>query len=309
MVFHKHSHLPSSRNMRDRDVRRVLWITLVLNVLVAMLKLVFGFFAGAVSMLADGFHSLLDGSSNVVGLVGLKIAGKAPDADHPYGHRKAEALAAVGISLFLFITCYEILTEVWERLRGDHDVRPTAVTFAIMGFTLLVNVFITQYERREGKRLKSMILIADAKHTMSDVFTSIAVIVSLSAAVLDFPLLDLIVAVGIAGFIAYSGYTIIHEAFTVLSDSQAVDPVEVAEIAGGVAGILDAHHIRSRGLPDDVHLDFHIHVSPEMTVQAAHDLAHEAAERIKARIPGVTDVVVHVEPEGEHPAGEVAPGR
>jgi cation diffusion facilitator family transporter len=285
---------------RDHAVNVVLWQVLFLNLLVAVLKLVFGSLSGALSMVADGFHSTLDASSNVVGLIGLRIARRAPDADHPYGHRKFEALAALGISLFLFITCYEILTSVASRFRGSHVVEPHLVTFATMIVTIAVNLFVTRYERREGNRLRSMILLADARHTQSDVFASLGVIASLVAAVLNFSMLDLLVAVSIAGFIAYSGYSIVSGAFSVLADSQMVDPDEVIRVATRVEGVAHAHRVRSRGLPDDIHVDLHLHVPPEMTVEQAHLLAHEASARIRNEIPGVTDVVIHVEPHDEH---------
>ena len=285
---------------RDRSVIRVLWQVLFLNLLVAVLKLVFGYLSGALSMVADGFHSTLDASSNVVGLLGIQIARRAPDEDHPYGHRKFEALAALGISLFLFLTCYEILTSVVGRFKGSHEVEPRLVTFAVMIFTVIVNLFVTRYEKREGKRLSSMILTADAKHTQSDVFASLGVIASLVAALLNFTVLDLVVAVSIAGFIAYSGYTIVSSAFTVLADSQMVDPEDVARIVTEVRGVTHAHRVRSRGLPDDIHIDLHIHVAPEMSIADAHALAHEATNRIRSEIPEVTDVVIHVEPEDDH---------
>lgn len=285
---------------RDQQVNRVLWRVLFLNLFVASLKLVFGYSSGALSMVADGFHSTLDASSNIVGLLGLKAARQPPDEDHPYGHRKFEALAALGISLFLFITCYGILTEVIARIGGDHRVEPRLITFLVMVATIAVNLFVTRYERREGKRLGSMILLADAKHTQSDVFASLGVVVSLVAAVLDFSGLDLVVAISIAGFIAYSGYTIVSGAFSVLADAQVVDPEEVIRLAMEVEGVTNAHRVRSRGLPDDIHIDLHLHVSSDMTILKAHDLAHQATDRIRNAIPGVIDVVVHVEPEGEH---------
>ena len=142
---------------RDQQVNRVLWRVLFLNLFVASLKLVFGYLSGALSMVADGFHSTLDASSNIVGLLGLKVARQPPDDDHPYGHRKFEALAALGISLFLFITCYEILTQVIGRIGGDHRVEPRLITFLVMAVTIGVNLVVTRYERREGKRLRSMI--------------------------------------------------------------------------------------------------------------------------------------------------------
>jgi cation diffusion facilitator family transporter len=298
--MHAESAIPATRRRRDQEVSRTLWIVLVLNLLVAGLKLVFGVLSGALSLIADGFHSVLDGSSNVVGLVGLSVASRAPDADHPYGHRKFEALAALGISLFLFITCYEILTSVLGRFHGSHVIEARWVTFAVVVLTIGVNTFVTRYERSQGTRLKSMILLADARHTQSDIFASVGVLVSLVAARFHVYTFDLVVAVIIAGFIAYSGYLIVTGAFSVLSDTQVVDPERVIRIATGVQGVTHAHRVRSRGLPDDIHVDLHLHVPADMSIASAHELAHEASSRIRSEIDGVSDVVIHVEPEDEH---------
>jgi cation diffusion facilitator family transporter len=278
----------------------VLWIVLGLNLGVAALKLVFGFLTGALSMIADGFHSSLDATSNIVGLAGLRLAGRAPDPGHPYGHRKFEALAALGISLFLFLACYELLSSLIGRLEDTHEIDATPLAFAAMFVTIGVNILVTRYEARAAKRLHSMILAADAKHTRSDVFVSFGVLASLLAAKLGFPALDLVVAIVIAGFIAYSGYQIVYESFAVLADARAVDPEQVMRIATGVEGVSAAHRVRSRGLPDDIHIDLHVHVPAQMSVAQAHELAHEASNRIRAEIAGVTDVVIHVEPEDEH---------
>ena len=285
---------------RDAAVGRVLWIVLFLNLFVAALKLVFGFLSGALSMVADGFHSALDASSNVIGLTGMRVARKAPDPGHPYGHRKFEALAALAISLFLFITCYEILSSLIGRLRGDHAVKPHVITFVAMALSIVINAFVTRYEQNAAKRFKSIILSADARHTQSDLYASAGVIASLVAALFGFPLLDLIVALVIAGLIAYSGYLVVHSSLSVLSDSQVLDPDHVARIATQVDGVSYAHRVRSRGLPDDIHVDLHLHVAHDMHVARAHELAHEASKRIRAEIEGVTDVVIHLEPDDGH---------
>ena len=296
---------PLNRQARDARVILILWRILFLNVLVAVLKLVFGFLAGAVSMLADGLHSLLDSASNVVGLIGISMARREPDSDHPYGHRKFEALASVGIAMFLFFTAWEVLREVLRRIRGDHEVHPGPETFAVMLVTMIINIAVTRYERREGEALRSSILIADSRHTQSDVFVSLGVLVSLVASVLHFPIVDILAALVIVVFIALSGYRIVAGAFSVLADSQVVEPDQIVKLALETEGVTHAHRVRSRGLPDDIHVDFHIHVSPQMTTVAAHELAHMVADRIKDVVDGVTDVVVHVEPEGhgedQHP--------
>jgi len=287
-------------SVRDAAVGRVLWIVLFLNLLVACIKLVFGFMSGALSMVADGFHSALDASSNVIGLTGMRVARKAPDPGHPYGHRKFEALAALAISLFLFISCYEILTSLIGRLRGEHQVKPHVITFVAMGLSIVINGFVTRYEQRAAQRFRSIILSADARHTQSDLYASAGVIASLIAALLGFPVLDLLVALVIAGLIAYSGYLVVQSSLSVLSDSQVLDPEHVARIATQVEGVSYAHRVRSRGLPDDIHVDLHIHVAHDMKIAEAHELAHEASKRIREEIEGVTDVVIHLEPDDSH---------
>ena len=286
--------------VRDAAVGRVLWIVLGLNLLVAALKLTFGYFSGALSMIADGFHSALDASSNVIGLTGMRVARKAPDPGHPYGHRKFEALAALAISLFLFISCYEILTSLLGRLRGEHQVVPHPITFIAMMVSIVINLFVTRYERRAAQRFRSIILSADARHTQSDLYASAGVIPSPFGALLGFPLHDLVVALVIAMLIAYSGYLVVHSSLSVLSDSQMLDPEHVARIATQVEGVTYAHRERTRGLPDAIHVDLHIHVACDMNVAQAHELAHEASRRIRQEIEGVTDVVIHLEPDDSH---------
>ena len=292
--------LPTGK--RDLAVARVLILVLFLNLLVAGLKLFFGYLAGSVSMLADGLHSSLDGASNVVGLVGLSIAAQEPDEDHPYGHRKFEALASIGISMFLFFTSYEVFREVLARFRGEHEVDPSIASFVVMGITVVINLAVTRYERKKAEELRSTILKADAAHTMSDVFVSIAVIVSLIAAVLKFPILDVVVALIIVFVIARAGFHIVSNAFSILSDTQMLEPKDVVAVAESVDGVLHAHRVRSRGTVRDIHVDLHIHVDPEMTTRRSHNLAHQVTDEIQKEFPDVADVVVHVEPQDhEHP--------
>jgi cation diffusion facilitator family transporter len=294
----------TAREARRRDRDRVVvttlsWI-LVANLLVAGLKLLFGYLAGSVSMLADGLHSVLDSGSNVVGLAAIRIARKGPDAEHPYGHRKFESIAALAIAGFLFATCFEVFREVLRRFAGEHHVEPTAVTFVVVVGTLVVNLAITRYERKVGERTRSSILIADSKHTLSDVYVSLSVLVSLVAAVLSAPIMDVVVGLLIVGFIGYTGYQIVRDSLGVLADAQVLEPAQVAQIAMASQEVLHVHRIRSRGLPDDIHVDLHIHVHPEMTTEDAHEVAHGVSDRIRDEIEGVTDVVVHVEPHGHH---------
>jgi cation diffusion facilitator family transporter len=247
-------------------------------------------------MWADGLHSMFDGASNVIGLIGIWAAAHPPDESHPYGHRKFESFAAFAISVFLFLACFKILESSTHHLTGPSIPRVTALSFGVMLATLGVNVFVTRYEQRRSTELKSEILRADSMHTLSDVYSSVSVLIGLIAVRLGFPVLDPIMAVVIAGFIGRTGFQILFETSRVLSDASCVDPRLVREIVLQIPGVKSCHSIRTRGLENHVFVDCHIQVQSEMTTERAHDLVHAIEDRIKKEMSEVADVVIHVEP-------------
>jgi len=280
------------------QVRRVLLITLALNVMVSALKLAAGYMFGSIGMVADGFHSFFDASSNVVGLVGLGIAMRPPDTSHPYGHKKFETLAAVGVALLLFATCFEVLQRAYDQLaNGVTPTRVTAVGFAVMCVSVVVNLFVTRYEAKKGRELKSDFLLADAGHTKSDVFASFSVMVGMAAVGLGFPLADPIAALVIAALIARVGFGIIKTSADVLCDAAVIEPSEIETLCMTVEGVRHCHHIRSRGREDEVMIDLRVHVDAGLTTAEAHEIAHRVEDKIKRFVPGVVEVVVHIEPD------------
>jgi len=285
---------------RSRQVKRVLWVTLFLNLLVCGLKLGYGYSSHTLSMMADGYHSLLDSTSNVVGLIALLFASKPADLGHPYGHRKVEALGAMFISGMLFWSCYEIASSAWERIHTHQNPEVTVYSFAIMIGTMLINAWVSKYEHRRGHELHSQILTADSAHTRSDVFASLSVIIALVGIKLHISWIDLASAGLIAIFVGYSGYQIILESLETLMDSAQLDPREVTQIVLQVPGIESCHEIRTRGNPAAIYMDLNIHVAPDLTTQAAHQLTHRVIAKIKEEIPAVVDVVVHTEPSSPH---------
>ncbi len=292
---------------RSRDIRAVLVQVLALNLLVAAAKLAYGLMTGAISMVADGIHSLMDSSSNVVGLVGTAIAARPPDPGHPYGHRKFEVIAALGITFLLFLACYEILTGSVARLMTPQPPVVTRASFAIMILTILINTFVTIYESKRGRALRSPILVADSLHTRSDIYASLAVLVGLAGVTLGRPIFDPLAAFVVVGLIARAGYRIVASSLDVLADARVYSPEEIAAAAMQVEGVIDCHDVRTRGLPDHVHLDFHLTVAPHTPTSESHAIAHRVIESIQGRFPGIRDVTPHVEPPGadesiDHPA-------
>jgi cation diffusion facilitator family transporter len=284
------------QDQRQREISRILWIILGLNLLVAVTKLVFGRLAGSLAITADGLHSLLDGSSNVVGLVGVFLARRPPDDNHPYGHRKYETFAALGIAGMMFLGCREILASAWERVQHPHAPIITPVAFAIMGATIAINLIVVTIERREGRRLGSELLLSDAAHSQSDVYASVLVVLSFVAQRLGLAWADLAACGVIVLLIFKAGIEILRGTLSTLSDERRIAPAEVERVAAQEPGVLEAHNVRSRGPQDDIHVDLHVLVGPETPLSDAHAIGHRVEQRLQRHFPGVTDVVVHVEP-------------
>jgi cation diffusion facilitator family transporter len=273
-----------------------------LNVLVALAKLAYGYATGTVSVLSDGFHSLTDGTSNVVALVGISIARKPPDRDHPYGHRKYETMATVVIVVFLLIVMIEVVEAAIGRLRSTQPLEVTPVAFYVMCGTLAVNLFVVWAERREGLRLSSELLLADAQHTRSDVLTSLAVIGALIGARAGYPILDPIAAFVVALFIGHAGYSIARGAAAILSDRIVIAEDDIRDLVMRVPAVLGCHQIRSRGTEDSVFLDLHVWMSPETPLEQAHAVSHQVKDRLIAKYPQVADAVIHIEPPPKTPS-------
>lgn len=281
---------------RYGGVSSVLLRVFFLNLAVALAKIAFGYASGALSISSDGFHSLTDGASNIVALVGVRIARKPPDVDHPYGHRKYETMAAGGILLFLVLVIVEVVRGALARLGREGAPEITAASFAVMIGTLAVNLIVVRYERSAGERLGSEVLLADAMHTRSDVLTSLTVIVALAGVRLGVPILDPLAALVVAVFIGYAGYQVGREASRILSDRIVFSEDDIREVVRSVAEVIGCHQIRTRGTADHVFLDLHIWLTPSMRLDEAHATSHVVKDRLMTRYPQIVDVVIHIEP-------------
>jgi cation diffusion facilitator family transporter len=282
-----------------RSVRRVLLITLALNLTVVIGKFIAGILAGSLSVISDAVHSSVDSLNNIVGLVIMKYATAEPDDEHPYGHAKFETLAAFAIAGFLFVTCYQIAVSAFTRIVTPPAAPPeiSKLTVGVMIVTILVNIIVTVYEQREGQRLKSEFLIADAVHTRSDVLVSFSVLAGLGLVKLGYVWLDPVIALGIAGVIAWNGYKIFKATVPVLVDAAPVPAQKIAEIVAKVPGVHSAHDIRSRIQGGTMYIEMHLHMQPnvERDHVKTHDLTEEIERRLEAKF-GKVIATIHVEP-------------
>ena len=289
---------------RAHAVRRVLWLVLAFNLAVTAVKIGLGLYTGALAVVADGFHSLVDSTSNLVGLLGVWVAARPADANHPYGHQKFEAIATLGIGGLLLIAAFEIGRGAVVRLLGSAEiarVSPTAI--GLMALTFVVNVGITLYEARASRRLNSLVLAADAANTRADLFVTLSVIGALIGTRLGLAWLDPLVAGAVVLLLFRAAFDILRSTSGVLTDQAVADPSVVGNIAQSVPGVTAVSAVRSRGRDDAAHVDLNIRVNPAMDANQAHSVASEVEHRIAEAMPGVVDTVVHIEPDWpEQPA-------
>ncbi|NJM44867.1 MAG: cation transporter [Alkalinema sp. RU_4_3] len=282
---------------RQRTVKRVLLVTLGLNLLVMGIKAAIGLATGSLSLVADALHSLTDGANNVLGLWVSRYSSPHPDRDHPYGHQKFEALGALGIAAFLGVACFEILQGAIERLIvPGKGIRVTGVEMALLVVVLLINVLVAVYERREGKRVDSPLLIADAYHTMSDIWVTLAVLAGLLGVWLfKWQWLDVALSFPVAGMVAYSGWQVLRQNLPWLVDESAIAPEAIYTLVMTVPGVINVHDIASRGLVGrQCFVEMHLVVSAP-DVETAHQITEEIEDRLEAQFAPVR-VMIHVEP-------------
>jgi cation diffusion facilitator family transporter len=293
-----HAHSPASDTRHE--VRRVLWITLVLNIVVSVSKIAIGMVSGSLAIVADGFHSLLDGINNIIALFANWFASRPPDDSHPYGHRRFETLAALGIGVLLLLMAFEIISGAIERLQvGAEQPDYSPLTFVIMLVTLGVNLFVAWYERREGKRLQSELLLADSAHTGSDVAVTVSVLVSMVLSQMGFAWADPLTALIVVGLIVRTAIVILKQTGNTLADAAPIPADQLQRAVESVPAVEHVVRVRSRGPADAVYVDVDIEVPAATTAERTQAITGAIRQSIEAQFTGIQEVEVHFVPDGD----------
>jgi len=280
-----------------KQVKKVLLIILFANIIAAVLKIAAGSLINSTGLTADGFHSLTDGTSNIIGLIGIWLASKPVDLDHPYGHGKFETLAGLFISCILLLISGKIIIDAVARFINPAVPEVSPESLIVLVATLVMNIFVCVFEYRKGRQLDSQILISDSIHTRSDVYISTGVLISLICIKAGVPaVIDPIVSLIVSGFILYAAYGILKSTCGILLDKAAADTQRIREIALSFEQVEDVHKIRSRGSERDLHIDMHIMTSPDMSVDVSHALIHEIEDKIRSELCKNAQVIIHIEP-------------
>lgn len=278
-------------------MRRALIVVLLLNAVVAGVKVAVGIHTRALTVLGAALESTLDLLNNVIGVAIVGVAARAPDEDHPYGHDKFETLGALAIVGFLSISCFELLREGIEALVTNR--RPGLIETGDVGViaaTLVVNGVVVWYERARGRALGSAFLLADASHTTGDVFVTLLALGTLLLARLGESWLDAPLSIAVALVIAWSGVGILRQSIPILVDQRAIETRALRKVVLAVPGIADVRKMRSRSTASgQLFADVTIVVSGGTSVDDAHRLA-DAVEAAIEEAFGTSEVTVHVEP-------------
>jgi cation diffusion facilitator family transporter len=287
---------------RYREARNVTLLGAVLNIALAVIKIVFGYLGKSQALIADGFHSFSDLLSDVVVLIATRYGSADADRDHPYGHRRVETMASMILALLLVLIALGIGYDAIIHLNVEQA--PNRYVLIIVGIAILVKEFLYQYTQRVAKKLKSKLLYANAWHHRSDAASSVVVLVGVAGALLGFTYLDAIAAIIVALLILKMAWDIGWSSARELVDT-AVDDELLAQIKHVILqtnGVVGLHQLRTRSMGNDILVDVHVLVNGQVSVSEGHHIAQQVHLNLVSKLSAVSDVTVHVDPEEDEVA-------
>jgi cation diffusion facilitator family transporter len=298
------STIENSSDVRARELSaglRVTWIGAVVNVLLVVLKLVFGLAARSHALVADGVHSLSDVLSDAIVFLGLRLGRKEADADHPYGHGRIETMTGMVVGLILVGVAAWLAYQAISGLYMGETPQPGLAAIIVAGVAILLKEAVYRYTIRVGTRIRSLALVGNAWHHRSDALSSIAVLIGVGAARIDpdWAIADVLAALVVTVFILRVGGKLIWAGAREVIDTAPDREVlrQLQQLANEVDGVEEAHDLKARYSGANIFVEIHIVVDPDLTVRQGHRIADQVRFRLLEAIPEVSRVMVHVDPE------------
>ena len=280
------------------DRRRVLLIAVGVTIGLHLALLAAQAFAavltGSVAIAANALHMGVDTAAHLVALGGVWLATHPADPRHPYGYERYEVLASLLIGMLLLVAVGVIVSSTLPRLAEPRPSTATVIGLAIMALSAASTAGLAVYLRRRARQTQSLVLRSESIHAAADVLISIGVLAAIGVSALGLPRLDPIVALCVAGVVAWRGCVVVRGAADVLTDAAAVDTEAIQAAALSVPGVRDCHAVRSRGEAGHVRVDLHVHVAPELTIVEAHEIARGVESAIRRLDFGIAEVLVHL---------------
>jgi cation diffusion facilitator family transporter len=269
-------------------------------------EIVVAFFSGSVALAAAGLDSFSDTVTSMVILAGLKVSKRPADRGHPYGHAQAETLVSVLLAVALFLGGLGVAFLAMAKFYSGASVTMTFEAFLVAVLAILISGYLAWYKIRVGRKVHSMAVVADGYNSLSDTVSAAAVAAGMVFVALGHIWADSVVALGISVLILYWSLGIGKNALSVLMEASPGKEVmdKISHTCSSVPGVISCHSCRARRVGSRIYADVHINVDPKITVEKSHEIATRAERRLKSRIPNLTSVVVHIEPERRDKVGK-----
>jgi len=276
------------------------FLSIVLNVVLSVLKFVFGTLLNSVSLIADALHSLSDVISSIIVVFGFKISTKPPDEKHPFGHGRAERIVSIVVACLLIVVGFEFFMSGLERFRNPIPIRSDVLVLSILVASIFIKEFLYQVSLRLGRRINSASLRADALHHRTDAISTVLVLIGFVCFRFGLFSFDGLMGMAVALIIVYAGISIIIESGNFLigqaPPSLLVDKIK--DTAAQCSGVNDVHHIHVHDYGGQLEVTIHVRMKSNIHLDDAHQKASEVEDAIKRCVPGA-EVTVHLEPSDE----------
>lgn len=302
---HHHHHTNETITLGDeryRATQRVTWVGAIVNLVLALVKIVIGYIGQSQALIADGVHSISDLATDAMVLFASKHGSKEADEEHPYGHARIETASTVALGLFLILVSAGIAWDAVGRMFHPEELLHPGV-LALFGalFSVVANEGLYHYTMRVARQIRSNLLKANAWHHRSDAISSVVVIVGVGGTMAGLPYLDAVAAVGVALMIAKIGWDLAWQSLHELVDT-ALDPEQVTQIKQAIQeidGVEQLHMLRTRRMGGDALVDVHILVAPKVSVSEGHYISESVRQTLVNKFDVIQDVLVHIDPEDD----------
>ena len=290
-----------SENEFEKVANKVSFITIVQNVLLSVFKLFAGIFAHSNAMISDAIHSASDVFSTIIVIIGVKLASKESDKEHPYGHERLECVAAIVLSIVLLYTGIKIGSQAVKDIIGGNYQnlqKPGMLALVAAVVSIVTKEIMYWYTRHYAKKIDSSALMADAWHHRSDALSSVGALIGIGGAMMGFPVMDSIASIVIFVLIAKAAYDIFKDAMDKMVDHSCDDETEkeMRDFVLAQKEVLSVDLLHTRIFGNKIYVDVEIGVNGSYTLRQAHEIAEEGHEGIEKNFPKVKHVMVHVNP-------------
>lgn len=293
---------------RDKKIRKVTWIGLLLNIVLSALKIFAGVIGHSQAIIADGIHSISDTVTDLAVIIGSYYWSKPPDEDHPYGHKRLETLVTLFIGMILISAGAVIGWEAIITIKEKHAQPPSMVALSAAAVSILIKEFLYRWTATVGKKIKSMSLVANAWHHRLDSFSSIPVFIAVGASIIfpEWTFLDHVGAIFVSALIFHAAIKIIFDGIKEFVDVGAPEEIltEIKNLAEDHPYVIQVHGIRTRYMGSSIQVNLHLVLDSQMTVFDSHEIAEKIKNRILENGPDVIDVEIHIEPSESAVEGE-----